>query len=1075
MATFQNSSSVFKKSTTNFDKNNNVPTLSNPFTYNVFDAVTETLDLDSDVKESIREDSKNKSKTDPLTLDDFNKLVEGSEKTIDEKIEEYTNEKIKYFKQYQKFTDEVTSVIETSDDSFVFSHDFAKLVKEEGGKKEALDIIFNSLYQDYMNYQISLSNYQKSNSSINEKFLKEAKQQLLKNKYFSYINCLESYNIYSPYDGENVTEDQIINTIGNFVSDYGKVKTGYENCDQNIENLNLQKKTLKYNLMSTQDDYINYKQTINRAPKDINDVADINSDLQKMYNYIYDRFGEEEAKKYYDSIEEYIIQCQGAQIAKKQLEYFEKNPDSLSDFINNFAASTGTGVGMGVEQFLDGFSGWSTAFDDSATGGATANDYASMYTIQQLMSKSQKEEMGLIVKDENGNYVNADASSPIDYTIDYGNYDEVCEFSTMLGYMAIPVGASALTTYATGGLGIEASAAIGSWTATGLIFLSAGGNAVKQAKQDGAEPYKALIYGLINGTSQALLEKFLGNIPGIGNAKVEDMSSFLKSLPKELLEENAQNVVNWVTDSMILGKDVSVEELFEQTGKTIVYTTLVSFLFNAPGIAKSKKETRQWLENATVEEIMDLYKNSGIEIKEETARMIKNETGYLKGIKWENANTIVSILKDTDNIDKGVYDVLSEKEKADLELYIARKKKDNPDFDPKLIERTQYGEVASSVSLFDLGLIKLLENSDFKSVRNKADDIIDKMRNDHQESSLTDIEIIEKYKNEFTTLLEEQYIEIVKADKVEWNTNKRIGKILRYQFGQKDWKKLGEDGQAKKIEEWKNNPDNKVEYEGMVQDEINSAEDIAKKTINQLKKYEEDGIFMGVNIYGEKINYSYSDILLLIEEDINPEKYLNKEYVEKWREEWTKDSTAKDGYVKICTFQAEKKGLLAFNGSIGRDEGTFGLTESQKNTLMDPNKGYYDKKTQQWVQIFDENGNIINRDALSKALGNVELGSGKIVLVEQEIKLEDLKMAKGSLEGAFKGDWIPGGKTSEGLIEGLVDHHVFDTTDAEVGDNYIINKEGNIKVTEVTGKADGNDMIDEINKEGKYEKKEVDK
>ena len=86
MATFQNSSSVFKKSTTNFDKNNNVPTLSNSFTYNVFDAVTETLDLDSDVKESIREDSKNKSKADPLTLADFNKLVEGSEKTIDEKM-----------------------------------------------------------------------------------------------------------------------------------------------------------------------------------------------------------------------------------------------------------------------------------------------------------------------------------------------------------------------------------------------------------------------------------------------------------------------------------------------------------------------------------------------------------------------------------------------------------------------------------------------------------------------------------------------------------------------------------------------------------------------------------------------------------------------------------------------------------------------------------------------------------------------------------------------------------------------------------------------------------------------------
>ena len=86
MATFQNSSSVFKKSTTNFDKNNNVPTLSNSFTYNVFDAVTETLDLDSDVKESIREDSKNKSKADPLTSADFNKLVEGSEKTIYEKI-----------------------------------------------------------------------------------------------------------------------------------------------------------------------------------------------------------------------------------------------------------------------------------------------------------------------------------------------------------------------------------------------------------------------------------------------------------------------------------------------------------------------------------------------------------------------------------------------------------------------------------------------------------------------------------------------------------------------------------------------------------------------------------------------------------------------------------------------------------------------------------------------------------------------------------------------------------------------------------------------------------------------------
>lgn len=277
-------------------------------------------------------------------------------------------------------------------------------------------------------------------------------------------------------------------------------------------------------------------------------------------------------------------------------------------------------------------------------------------------------------------------------------------------------------------------------------------------------------------------------------------------------------------------------------------------------------------------------------------------------------------------------------------------------------------------------------------------------------SSYTFEDLKKMYPSEIQNITIEQYRDIVYADKSGYYDAHGMPKTAaKYDWdaihGTGAFDKLSLDKQTELIDMAKTNMPAKgtAQYDKLVRQ---YSDDVASKTISTLESYKVSGKI--------KAGYEVDDVLRMIQDDVDPSVYLTQEAIDDWRKQWRVDSTAPAGKVNTYTFQPEEKCALGF-GTVGYGanggfvgEGAFALTESKYNWIMDPKNG-----------IFDADGVCINKTKLSEVLGGVQFGSGGIVVVKQTIPEQSLRMATGNLQGAFIGDWCPGGLTSGGAVEGL--------------------------------------------------------
>jgi hypothetical protein len=132
-----------------------------------------------------------------------------------------------------------------------------------------------------------------------------------------------------------------------------------------------------------------------------------------------------------------------------------------------------------------------------------------MYIIQALYGESNRESMGLICQNENGEYVNTDPNSIIDYTKNY--------FINFSWNTASNIGAH---TYQIGqGIGnmLPSIALSQVCPLAGSIALgiSAGGNAYHTAMVGGHSYLSSVIYGIVSAAIESVSEKILGGLPGL--------------------------------------------------------------------------------------------------------------------------------------------------------------------------------------------------------------------------------------------------------------------------------------------------------------------------------------------------------------------------------------------------------------------------------------------------------------------------------------------------------------------------------------------------------------------------------
>jgi len=259
------------------------------------------------------------------------------------------------------------------------------------------------------------------------------------------------------------------------------------------------------------------------------EASKYNENVGKMYEYIYQTEGIEAASKYLEASEDSVNSILGQVRASKFLESLSAE-DDIEDVVGNHLRTIGKGLGDGLGSFVEGIENIFISSDVYS-----ANEYEAMYIMQALQEKG--------------------------YGLSF-NYQISKGIGNMLPSIALSSVASPL----------------GSIT----LGLSSGGNSYHSALVEGYDKPQAIIYGVMAGSSDALLERLCGAIPGI--SKVDESTSFMMRMVREGGQEFVQELlVGGIYDSIILGKEVDLGDLSVNAAQSFIAGAITAGILNTPG------------------------------------------------------------------------------------------------------------------------------------------------------------------------------------------------------------------------------------------------------------------------------------------------------------------------------------------------------------------------------------------------------------------------------------------------------------------------------------------------------------
>ena len=310
--------------------------------------------------------------------------------------------------------------------------------------------------------------------------------------------------------------------------------------------------------------------------KQLLELEEVNPEMVKLYNYIYDTEGKDAANEYLDIIKPQLNQMQGQKQAQEYLNSLEKDENgnyNQADVLNHLK-TTGKGLGDGAENFVQGFA---NLFN--STGELSVNDYETIYIMQSL--------------EENGGLLS-------------NNY----ELSQSIGNVAPSIIISMLATPMVG-------TAVGGTIGSVSMGLSSGGNAYAGALSQGYSTPQAIMYGVLTGSTEAVTQKLLGGLPGLNDVAITGVKTYLQASAREGFQEGVQSVMDSYFRSILFGEEIDLDQLIDEVGTSAVYGAITAGIFNSPNLTLHyTNKSIQKLKGVDGFDLATLENNLGITISE---------------------------------------------------------------------------------------------------------------------------------------------------------------------------------------------------------------------------------------------------------------------------------------------------------------------------------------------------------------------------------------------------------------------------------------------------------------------------
>lgn len=277
-------------------------------------------------------------------------------------------------------------------------------------------------------------------------------------------------------------------------------------------------------------------------------------EMAKKFNYLYNQ-DPEKAAQYLKDIKYELNNIEGQIEAEDFLEKLREagdDEDKLDEIVYNE-------LGVHLEGLYDGLDSFIMGAYHTGEAGYTGiqkigqklgvydgeiyenrvmdvSEYKKMYILQALLSKSQKEQLGLL--NEDGTSTNNIIDFSKEYTGKFlkNNY----EISQGIGNMLPSIVLSTI------------NPAVGS----AALGISAGGNAYHEAMVEGSNYISALMYGIYSGSSEAITERMLGGLPPLSDVQVTGLKTYLQSMGKEGSQEIIQGIMEDVYQWTLMGKEL---------------------------------------------------------------------------------------------------------------------------------------------------------------------------------------------------------------------------------------------------------------------------------------------------------------------------------------------------------------------------------------------------------------------------------------------------------------------------------------------------------------------------------------
>ncbi len=366
-------------------------------------------------------------------------------------------------------------------------------------------------------------------------------------------------------------------TYAEFASNFDKIEQDQYIASATLKKLENQIAMASYTLLPFLEEYQNYKNSDNiKTPlekvgvfssekiKNLAEAIEINEDYAEMgniYNYIYETEGEYAANEYLNAVEDSVNQILGQKKANEFLESLSGETktiinengeeetirvfsDSALTSISDHLKITGKGIGEGVQSFGEGLAAWLKSSDVYS-----ADEYERMYILDAL-SKGENSFL----------------------------YSNNFEISQSIGNMAPTIALSIIL----GSTGVGEAYAAGA--AGAAMGTSAGGNSYHQALVEGYSQGQSLLYGALNGLSEAGLEMVIGGLTGISDVKVTNFLTYLQASAKEGNEEALQEIIDALSRKAIFGEDIEWSDTFKAALKSGAYGAITADVLNGASL-----------------------------------------------------------------------------------------------------------------------------------------------------------------------------------------------------------------------------------------------------------------------------------------------------------------------------------------------------------------------------------------------------------------------------------------------------------------------------------------------------------